>query len=90
MSTTLKYVQGYDSLHEARRAKDADGESITEWIIGYSTAPDWRFSTRGEAEVALSDLNEKQFHVGLHYCEFAIQELPEGDFAIACITHPMP
>lgn len=83
------YVRGY-------RQKDADKvqppkrpfERVENVEVQYCKKPDWKIAFRELAESELSILAELRVHVGSHYCEFAIEELPEGEFAIICPSHP--
>jgi hypothetical protein len=83
------YVRGY-------RQKDADEaqppkllfERAEDVEVQYCKEPDWRIAFRELAESELRILTDMRVHVGLHYCEFAVEELPEGEFAIICPSHP--
>lgn len=57
----------------------------------YGTRPDVesRYSTRAIAESDCRNFNSLDVHVGMHRCSFAVDDLPEGDFGIICICHPM-
>ena len=83
------YVRGY-------RQKDADEaqplkrpvERIEDVEVQYCKEPDWRIAFRDLAESESKILTEMRVHVGPHYCEFVVEELPEGKFAIVCPSHP--
>jgi hypothetical protein len=88
---TMKvYVRGYGPLSEKeippqRYPFDPVEDS---WVEYRPTPDDWKMMTRDEAEMHCRDLNRMQAHVGPHYCEFSVEELPEGAFAIVCLSHP--
>jgi hypothetical protein len=83
------YVRGY-------RQKDADKvqppkrpfEPVEDVEVQYCNELDWKIAFRELAESELRILTGMRVHVGLHYCEFAVEELPEGEFAIICPSHP--
>jgi hypothetical protein len=83
------YVRGYQQ-------KDADKvqpprrpfERVEDVEVEYCKEPDWRIAFRELAESELKILTDMCVHVGSHYCEFAVEELPEGEFAIICPSHP--
>jgi hypothetical protein len=58
--------------------------------VQYGDGPDWKMPFREYAETELRTLAEMRIHVGPHYCEFSLEELPEGEFAIVCLSHPEP
>lgn len=82
------YVLGY-------RQKDADKvqlpkrpfERVEDVEVQYCKKPDWKIALRELAESELRILCDMRVHVSPHYCEFAIEELPEGGFAIVCPSH---
>jgi hypothetical protein len=83
------YVRGYQQ-------KDADKvqpskhpfEGVSDVEVQYCEEPDWRIAFREMADSELRILTDMRVHVGLHYCEFAVEELPKGEFAIICPSHP--
>lgn len=86
-----RYVLGY-------RQKDEDKieppkrpfEPVENVDVQYSEGPEWKMPFREYAETELRILVGMRVHVGPHYCEFSLEELPEGEFAIACLSHPEP
>jgi hypothetical protein len=58
--------------------------------VQYCDGPDWKMPYREHAEMELRILAAMRVHVGPHYCEFSLEELPEGEFAIVCLSHPEP
>ena len=56
--------------------------------VGYSSTPVLRIKTRHEADLDCERLRRMRVHVGAHYCEFGVEELPEGDFTLVCFSHP--
>lgn len=83
------YVLGY-------RQKDADKveppkrpfERVENVDVQYCKEPGWKIGFRELAESELRILREMNVHVGQHYCEFTVEELREGGFAIICPSHP--
>jgi|GEM_PF-1856629 hypothetical protein len=83
------YVRGY-------RQKDKDKvlppkrpfDPIEDVDVQYCKEPDWKIPLRELAEPELRILRDMRVHVGSHYCEFSVEELPDGAFAIVCLSHP--
>ena len=83
------YVRGY-------RQKDKDKvlppkrpfDPIEDVDVQYCKEPDWKIPLRELAEPELRILCGMHVHIGLHYCEFSVEELPDGAFAIVCLSHP--
>jgi hypothetical protein len=82
------YVRGYGPLREDETPPQRyPFEPKENYGVEYRPTPDdWTMSTRDEAEMHCRDLTRLQAHVGPHYCEFSVQELPEGAFAIASLA----
>lgn len=40
-----------------------------------------------DAKIECRYLQETKVHVGEHFCMFSVEQLPEGDFAIVCLSH---
>jgi hypothetical protein len=55
--------------------------------IRYSREPEWRM-TSIEANSWCRSLNNMGVHIGPHYCTFTVEELPTGECAIVCPSHP--
>ena len=55
--------------------------------VQYCKEPEWEITLR---EFAESDSNSPHMrvHVGSHYCEFSVEESPEGAFAIRLFIPP--
>jgi hypothetical protein len=62
-------------------------ENPEEVEVSYSQQPSWRISSRDSAQAEIRILEELAVHVGLHRCEFSIEELHDGKFAIVCLAH---
>lgn len=83
------YVLGYrqkdeDKVQPPKRPFDP----IENVDVQYCKEPDWKIALRELAESELLILCAMRVHVGSHYCEFSVEELPEGAFAIVCLSHP--
>ena len=63
-------------------------DPIEDVDVQYCTEPDWKITLRELAEPELRILRDMRVHVGSHYCEFSIEELLDGAFAIVCLSHP--
>lgn len=85
------YVLGYrtktDEEIEAQRRTAVPFARIEEIEVQYHSRPVWRIPSH-EAEWRCAELQRSRIHVGQHYCEFSLEELPEGNFAIVCESHP--
>jgi hypothetical protein len=83
------YVRGYGQK-EAKEVQPPTRhfQPKEDYWVQYSDHPDWRIAVREIAESDLRILTSMRVRVGDHYCDFAIEELPEGGFAIICPAHP--
>jgi hypothetical protein len=63
---------------------------VPETVVLYSKEPQWKITARELADAELRILRNMQVHVGLHYCNFSVEELSGGDFTIVCLSHPDP
>jgi hypothetical protein len=66
------------------------GENPEKIEVSYSQQPSWKISALESAQAELRILQGLAVHVGLHRCEFSIEELPDGEFAIVCLAHENP
>ena len=85
------YVRGYGPLAEEEiPPQRSPFDPLEDRWVQYRPSPDdaWEIGTRDEAEMHCRVLNGSQAHHGPHYCEFSVEELPEGAFAIVCLSHP--
>ncbi len=75
------YVCGYKLLSREQNWEDAQ--------VKYSKDPKWPM-TSVEAELLCQRLNALgvPVSVGPHRCQFSVEELPEGEFTIVCLSHP--
>jgi len=48
-----------------------------------------RYPNRGLAEDACCELNRLGVRTEQHFCSFTVERLPEGDFGIICVCHPL-
>lgn len=85
------YVLGYRTKTpeqiETERRQLPPFAHIENIEVQYSPTPDWRMPAY-EADYQCNELRGMHVHVGQHICDFAIEELPEGDNAIMCAAHP--
>jgi hypothetical protein len=83
------YVLGYqqkdkDKVQPPKRPFDP----IEDVDVQYCKQPEWKITLRELAESELRILRDMRVHIGSHYCEFSVEELPDGAFAIVCLSHP--
>ncbi len=84
-----RYVYGYWTRDEKEpRSPRAPFERDEPTDVGYAATPEWRIETREVADYQCSKLRQMRVHVGEHYCEFEVEKLSEGDFAVVCASHP--
>ena len=57
--------------------------------FGAQPTPQSRYATREHAQADCRDLNQVNIEVGTHRCSFSVDALPEGDFGIICVCHPL-
>jgi hypothetical protein len=83
------YVLGYRQKDKGKvEPPKRPFERIEDVEVQYCKEPEWKIAFRELAESELRILSEMHVHIGPHYCELAIEELPEGEFAIVCPAHP--
>lgn len=76
-------------LHEFKLKPGQDRHtSSPEYNITYSESPGSVYPSLEHAEEDCRLLNGMSVHVGHHYCEFRVQDLSDGKFAIVCESHP--
>jgi hypothetical protein len=84
------YVVGYrgrdkDKIEPPKRPFDP----VEDLDVWFSKGPEyWKIASLEEAEPELQYLRNCRVHIGSHYCEFSIEELPGGEFAVVCLSHP--
>ena len=59
--------------------------------VQYGSEPkrNLRYATRELATETCLNLNKFRLQIGAHSCAFTADKLPEGDFGIICICHPV-
>jgi hypothetical protein len=57
-------------------------------LIDYSDRPDWNFEVFEAADNWREVLAGMNVTVGVHQCQFEVEELQPNSFAIVCKTHP--
>lgn len=85
------YVTGYRPLEDPEIVPPKRPSEPLENIgVGHSLDSGWwSISSRVEAETECSKLRGWKIHVGAHYCDFAVESLEDGKFAIICLSHPV-
>jgi hypothetical protein len=56
--------------------------------IFYTTQPEWKITTLWYAETKCGILHGLRCGVGSHLCQFSVEELDSGRYAIVCESHP--
>jgi hypothetical protein len=64
-------------------------EQVEKTGVQYCAEPTWTLHDRPSAEVECATLRNAGIHIGAHYCDFAVESLENGAFAIVCLTHPV-
>ena len=82
----LRY--GPTAKQETGERQKSPSDRLENTEVEYSREPVWRMPSLRLAKGERDLLCEMQVHVGPHYCEFSVEELPEGDFALVCLSHP--
>jgi hypothetical protein len=57
--------------------------------LGPQPGSESRYPLRELAGAVCRDLNRLSLRTEKHLCSFAVDLLPEGDFGIICICHPL-
>ena len=81
------YVCGYDQILDEKQASRLRIKP-RQIVVKYCTDPVPLFNTRLEANMDCAMLRTASVSVGTHFCDFSVEELPSGQFAIICASHP--
>lgn len=82
------YVLGYRTVDDDKIPPKRPFEGAQNIGVNYSAEPDWLLPDRSTAEIECASLRGMDVHVGSHYCNFAVETVDDGQFAIACLSHP--
>ena len=82
------YVFGYRPIKEQERLETTVGSDGDYWVKYSATPENWTIPERRLADVECDILRRMRVHVDAHYCEFSVEELRDGEFAVVCTTHP--
>jgi hypothetical protein len=78
-------VRGYDQ----ERVPETAEPSLPTVLVDFRPSPDeWTMSLIEDAQSRCRELNGFRVHIGLHYCQFEVEEVQPGKFAIVCKSHP--
>jgi hypothetical protein len=80
------YVHGYGPKEKKQTGQEATPQYEIE--VEYTKDPQWRMPFREFAECEREDLQRMKVHIADHYCDFSVEELPDNEFAIVCLSHP--
>jgi hypothetical protein len=85
MGGTISAMKAYALKHQ-----DLGVDENTQPEVQYGSKPSSgsRYATREMAAADCVRLNQIQVRFGSHCCAFAVDQLPEGDFAIICACYP--
>jgi len=61
----------------------------TDVELGPQPSSESRYPVREFAGAVCRDLNRSGVRTDKHHCSFAVDPLPEGDFGIICVCHPL-
>jgi hypothetical protein len=83
--TRKVYVLGYDPIP----VDDNTEQRRQEWKVGYCAVPEWTFADRSAAEIECGYMRgwDVRMEDG-HRCDFAVETMDSGGFAIVCLSHP--
>jgi hypothetical protein len=85
------YVVGYRprKLGEIVQGQQLRPSDPPDSVVAYSRVPgSWVIGDFELANTECRILSGMHVNVGLHYCQFEVETLAEGKFAIACKSHP--
>lgn len=82
------YLYGYKSTPEAEQPRDPH-RPWDNVDVCYTPDPQYTWPLEW-ATIHCKEINGMRAHVGEHYCQFEVEEVQEGKFAIVCKTHPLP
>ena len=85
-----KYVLGYRPKEKEKESKGRPFEPAGDIEVAYSKEAQWKMPMFYLANIECDILRGMRVHIGSHNCEFSVEELPEGEFAIVCLFHPDP
>ena len=80
------YVLGYHANPREKNPEERVNPLGHE--VEYSDKPELVFDAPETAGMHCEVLNGMQVYVGEHYCQFEIEKLNDGQFAIVCKSHP--
>jgi hypothetical protein len=83
------YVHGYWPRGTESEPQKRPFAHIENTEVAFSVAPAWKIATLPVAQRECEILQGLHVRVGYHHsCEFSVEELPEGEFAIVCFSQP--
>ncbi len=83
------YVRGYDTIVDKGRTPKKQPEP-PQFVVEYRAEPEWVIETRYEADAECQILRRHSVSIGIHFCDFSVEELPSSGFAVICANHPCP
>ena len=82
------YVLGYHTREDSSVPPPRAFARPENVDVQYSGTPAWKMASLYEAEAELAALRRMDVRVGSHYCQFEVEPLSEGAFALVCTNHP--
>jgi hypothetical protein len=83
------YVRGYDTILDKGQDSKKQPEP-PQFVVEYRGEPEWVIETRYEADAECLILRRHSVTVGMHFCDFSVEELTSSGFAVICANHPGP
>jgi hypothetical protein len=87
------YVLDYQPLPEQQTTKmliRRGEEKPAQYRILFGHRPAWALGEKSVAKAECAILNSLGIQVGQHHCQFEVEEVKIGIFAIVCKGHPGP
>jgi hypothetical protein len=75
-------------LSDEETPKEREARLAKPPIVEFDRDPLWKLPAKELADVELLILERMGVSVGQHFCQFSVEELPEGEFALVCRNHP--
>jgi hypothetical protein len=83
------YVTGYQSKKQEKTGEKTHfGPHEGNVDVIFHKQVKWRMESVEEAKAECGFLQGMKVRVGEHYCELSVEQLPGGNFAIVCLSHP--
>jgi hypothetical protein len=88
MKAYVTYYGPEPKLSEEETQEEKEARLARPIVVQFHKGPHWTLPAKHLADVELAILERQRVFVGQHFCELSLEELPGGEFAIACLNHP--